>query len=152
MKTLRHLILAAALAAALILLPALSHAQNFLSYGTQSLLSGGTNNVAAATTNTYSSVVNCHLQENVGVALSFAATGTNTSTIVFRLKPSLDATTTDNVGTAFDISVAANGTNTVSVVTNLSVGAIGYLVHTKVENPNATSAITNVTLSYSLKK
>lgn len=127
-------------------------AQQFLSYGTQTLLSGGTVNVAAATTNSYAYNLDCKHQDSVGVLLSFTSVGTNSSAIVFRLKPSLDAVTSDNQGTSYDITVAANGTNTVTVCTNIAVGGIGFLMLTAVENPNASKALTNVTFSYSIKK
>lgn len=127
-------------------------AQGFTGYAAPQLLTGGTNFVAAATTNSYSSALTLTRQREVGIQISFASVGTNSSTIKFNFYPSLDNATIDRANTDYVLSIPANGTNTVTFVTNQVVGAIGYLSFDSIENPNATKALTNVAVNYSIKR
>lgn len=128
-------------------------AQGYTAYAAQTLIAGGTNNVAAATTNTYTQVLTLTRQREVAVQISFKSTGTNSSTIGFDFLPSVDGTTFDTANAAHSLNFAANGTTTVVVVTNLVAPAgIGYLKLASVRNPNATQAITNLSVIYAVKR
>jgi hypothetical protein len=130
-----------------------ARADGFNNYGEVAVISGGTNNIAAATTNTaYAATIDLHRQEWIALRISYTSTLTNGLTTIFRFKPSLDGTTNDNVGTSFDVTVTGNGTNNVCVVTNMSVGAIGYLKLTQIEHVNTTAALTNLYVSYAIKR
>ena len=149
----KKLILSFLALAATIFAGATAHAQGgYSAYGAQTLVAGGTNNVAAATTNSYTGVLTLTRQREVALQISFSSTGTNTSSIVFVLDPSVDGNTYDTANNDYNVTIAANGTNVVPFVTNLTVGAIGYLRLASVENPNGASALTNVSVIYSIKR
>ena len=138
--------------AALLLVPApRAQAQGFSAYAATTLVAGGTNIVAAASTNTYGTLTLTR-QEHLAIQFTFRATGTNTSGIQFIIDPSLDGETFDTVNDDYIFTAAANGTNLVTVVTNMpDVNAIGY-GRLRVGNPNATVAITNLTVKYAIKR
>jgi hypothetical protein len=127
-------------------------AQNYIGYSAETLIPGGTNNVAFAATNTYTLTLTLTRQAEVAIQLSFSALGTNTSNIDFKLEPSVDGVTFDTQNTAHTITIAANGTNVVTLVTNRVVGAVGYLRLRSVSNPNATQALTNLSVQYAIKR
>jgi len=114
-------------------------------------LNGGTNVVAAATTNSPNLVLQVPDSEYIGLHFGFASDATNDTTIRIVLKESLDGTTYAT-GESHTLSVAANGTTAVNVVTNINVGAIRYLKLTSIENANGASALTNVVFSYGFKR
>lgn len=132
------------------LLPS-ARAQGFSAYAPATLVAGGTNIVAAASTNTYGTLTLTR-QEHLALQLSFRCAGTNTSTIQFFLDPSLDGETFDTSNDDYTYTLTGNGTNLITVVTNLpGVNAIGY-ARLRVGNPNATVAITNLTVKYAIKR
>jgi hypothetical protein len=138
MKTLLRTLLAVAVLAA----PFALHAQ---SYGVVTVISGGTNNVAATATNTYTlPVMNLRQDEQIGVAISFKMPVAGNSNCTVRFARSLNGTTWE---TTPSLVVTATTTN---FVTNLTFGATGYLRPATVENVNIV-ALTNVTVSYSIK-
>lgn len=112
-------------------------------------LTGGTNAVAAATTNAVSDTIVAPRSANMGVFLSFKSVGTNDSTITVALKPKVGGTVATN-GLSYRFSVAANGTTTVTLGTNIFVyGFPEWQAY--IENPNGGSALTNVVLKTSDK-
>jgi len=128
-----------------LLLLCVSTMANAQSYGVVTLISGGTNNVAAAATNTYTVPVMRLLQdEQIGVFVSFKMPVAGNSNCTVRFARSLNGTTWE---TTPSLVVAATTTN---FITNLTFGATGYLRPSTVENVNAV-ALTNVTVSYSIK-
>lgn len=113
-------------------------------------LAGGTNNVAATTTNTSFAVILSSQGRGPYMAVqpSFKLIGAGTSAVVFKFDESVDGTIWDLA--AHTISVTASTTNVVTTLAPITLGAIGYLRLTTIENPNAT-AITNLTLKYVTK-
>jgi hypothetical protein len=118
-------------------------------YGVSVVL-GGTNNVAAATTNSsFATVIPATRATDIAVQPSFKLTGSGTSAVVLKFDESADnANWTAN---AVSISVTAAGTATVSKVSNFALGGIGYLRLSTVENPNA-SAVTNLSITFAQKR
>ena len=107
-------------------------------------LNGGTNIIAAATTNTYNAKLGLTKYDEVALELSFAYTGAGTGVQTFNLVPSNDGVAKATTGQVYSFAVAGNGTNTVDLLTNLYVGAPGYLILTTGANTNATLVATNV--------
>lgn len=139
MKTLLRTLLAVAVLAAS---STWLHAQ---SYGVNTVISGGTNNVAATATNTYTlPVMNLRQDEQIGVFISFKMPVAGNSNCTVRFARSLNGTTWE---TTPSLVVTATTTN---FCTNLTFGAVGYLRPATVENVNIV-ALTNVTVSYSIK-
>ncbi len=111
-------------------------------------LNGGTNNVAAASTNTYggSGVAFATANSSVlSLQATFSCNGTNAQAVTLVLDSSNDNANWQTSTLRWPIT--ANGTNTVTAVTNLSVGGQQVTRAHLVENPNATVAVTNLTLT-----
>jgi hypothetical protein len=125
-----------------------AHAQRAGFYPTS--LNGGTNNVAAAATNTYTIVQTVSEYDNVGFQVSFKSVGTNLSTITFGVSKSADSGTTFESTPSLYLSVAANGTNTVTAFAPFSVVGVSHVKLGPVGNPNGGSALTNVVASFRL--
>src|SRR2546426_12258892 len=92
---------------ALIALAAVStaRAQGYSGYSAEILLSGGTNNIAAATTNTYTTgnVMSLTRQREVGLVFSFNLQSASSSTHTILFSSSVDGTnwkTNDEIGRA----------------------------------------------------
>jgi hypothetical protein len=146
------LALAAVLVAAF--LPPSASAQGYTGYAAQTILGGGTNNIAPSGSNVYNAVMTLTRQREVAVQVQFSCVGTNLSTLVFHVDPSVDPNVGyDTANDAYDFSIAANGTNQVTYVTNLvALGGIGYLRLQSVVNPNSATAVTNLTVQYAIKR
>lgn len=145
MKKFNSLLAAITAMAALLLAAPAAQAQYILG-----AVLGGTNNVAATTTNTsFTTVVQATKALDIAIQPSFRLTGAGTSAVVIKFDESNDMLNWKVA--ARSISVTANGTNTVSNVANFTVGGVGYLRLSQVENPNAT-AVTNLTVKYSQKR
>lgn len=120
-------------------------------YGTLTILAGGTNNIANAASNVYSAPIDCTQRANVSLYMSANSSGANTNFINFTFRSSEDGTTnTMDLSQAYVFQLISNGTNKVSMVTNITVNATGYLILTAVHNPGSTLA-TNVTVTATLK-
>lgn len=125
---------------------AAAHAQYSLQTTT---LNGGTNNVAASTTNSVTApVIAATRASDVALQATFKLTGSGTSAVVFVFDESIDNSNWESASRT--LSVTAAGTSTVSNVGNYTLGGAGYLRLSSVQNPNA-AAITNLVLKYSLK-
>lgn len=119
-------------------------------YSVQSFIDGGTNNVAAATTNSYTHNIDVRKQDNACLQISFAMVDTSTTTIDLVLLKSLDASTWDTVDLK-TITLTADGTNTVCCVTNLSTAGLGWYRLSTIANTSAV-ALTNLSFSYAIKR
>lgn len=141
---------------ALIALAAVStaRAQGYSAYSAEILLSGGTNNIAAAATNTYTTgnVMSLTRQREVGLLFSFNLQSASSSTHTILFSSSVDGTNWKTNDAGYTLSLAANGTSTVLFTTNLTVGAIGYLRLESISNTNAAIALTNLAVLYSIKR
>lgn len=116
-------------------------------------LSGGTNNVAPATTNTYTSYWNLtqHDQATLYVSLKGNnASMTDNAKLNFALGPTsaLKGTVAPGI---FSVVLAADGTTASAYVTNLNMQTIGYLHLKSIENTNETYSLTNITISVYVK-
>jgi len=149
----KNLFRSALLLGAMLTLALPAAGQGYNAYAVQTLLTGGTNIVTAASSNVVSgSIITLTRQREVAIQASFAAVGTNDSTITFWLQPSVDGSTFDtSKNLTHNFTVAANGTSTVNITTNITVGAVGYL-RLAINNPNATMALTNVSVKASIKR
>lgn len=114
------------------------------------LLSGGTNNIPAATTNTATTYTLGRFPgSQTAISADVKLNGAGTSAVTFIFDRSLDGSNWDT-GTTYTLSITANGTNTVTGITNLTVGGVGYLRLKSLGNANA-SAVTNLTMKYTVK-
>jgi hypothetical protein len=121
--------------------------------GPVTVLNGGTNNVAAATTNTYALSYAISEVDNVGVQISLAGTaatpGAHTAT--FRFSKSMNGTTYETTPSQV-FSLTPNGTNVVCLVTNITAPSAALLKLVSVENSNTnTIPLTNITVTLRYK-
>lgn len=138
--------LALSLAAALLALPALGFDT------VSSSLNGGTANVAASTTNSYTtqSVFAPVYSSDIALAVSFvgsAASVSNAVTLVFD-------TSLDNSKWSpayFTISVTPTGTSEVTKNITQALGSIPYVRLSAIRNPNA-GFLTNVLIKATMKR
>lgn len=151
MKRLSPLLLTA-LIALIAALPA--RAQGYTGYSAEVLVAGGTNNIAGATTNTYSAgnVMTLTRQREVGLSFVFGLTGAATSTHQVLFSSSLDGLNWKTNDAGYSLTLTANGTATTVFNTNLTVGAVGYLRLESFANTNASQAVTNLYILYSVKR
>jgi len=140
MRTIKILLAAVAAVALLALCTPHAAAQQ---YGILSqLYDGGTNNIAATTTNSaVAKIIGVTKYDDLALDIKFSLTGAGTSNIVFKLDEGTDGV--NWLANTRTITMAANGTNAVYLPTNYTVNAMGYLRLNVVENP-ATNAITNL--------
>ena len=104
-------------------------------------MNGPTNAIAATTTNTCASVVALTKYDEVAIELTGKLVGAGTSAINSTWSVSSDGS--NFTAARYVISLTAAGTTTQTWVTNLNVGAVGYLRLDTIGNANATAA-TNV--------
>ena len=112
--------------------------------GASTVFSGGTNTIAALTTNTCNSKVALTKYDEVALEISFAYTGAGTSSQTFNFVPSVDGIKQGTAGQTYTFTIAGNGTTAVDLITNLYVGCPGYLFLTTAANTNASLVATNV--------
>jgi hypothetical protein len=149
----RLLLSALALAVfALLVTPPAAEAQ-YVGNGFDTIVNGGTNNIAAGATNVYtnsiiSPVKSEYLAVGVGYNFTVAPIGV-TPTATLRLQRSLDGSNWES--TPFHVLSPNGATNSVVWVTNFVIGASQYFRVSGVENTNS-SAITNFTIWYALKR
>jgi len=112
-------------------------------------LTGGTNNIAAETTNTTATAAFAVTRSTVaGLTLSLKLTGSGTTPVVVMLDSSLDGSNwKDNTHA---VTVTPAGTAVVSNYTNFTVGAVAFFRVGERQNANAT-AVTNLTLTVTSK-
>lgn len=110
--------------------------------------------VAAASTNTtYASsnwTASAISGSKMGVGVTFKLTGSGSSTVVLKFDASLDGATWETA--AYSVSAAANGTTAVVKNANFDLGALPYVRLSSIENPNASSAVTNLVIRYGNKR
>jgi hypothetical protein len=148
MKKLKNIVSLIAFAAlAFFTLPANAQSYN-LGY-----IGGSTANSPASTDNTTwyttnSAVIAVTKASNVALQVEHKLNGAGTSAIIFRFAASADGTTwTDSY---LLVTNTAAGTTLVSSTRDVSVGAIGFLRLTSINNANA-NAVTNLFVRYAFK-
>ena len=110
-------------------------------YQATTILNGGTNNVAAATTNSsVAQIIGLTRFDSAVFEVNFKLTGAGTSAVVYKIDESADGT--NWVTNTRSLSVTANGGTTVVGLTNFTVNSVGYLRWNVIEQPNA-NALTN---------
>lgn len=115
----------------------------------QTVISGGTNRVAAATANTYLSLIDARKSEYISLMLSFKCTAASDSNTVFVISRGNDwsqGTNSMETTPAYVINVPANGTTTVTYATNISVLGWSHLVLNYVTNGHASAIVTNLSV------
>lgn len=119
------------------------------SYRVVTVMSGGTNTVAASTTSAVNLPTAVSQQTDAGLQISLASTAGATGNVTFLLDRSVDGQTYET-SPYFSITVAYNGTSTVTVFTNLDVRGVGTLRLKSIQTP-ATYAATNISVKLSQK-
>lgn len=110
------------------------------------LISGGTNNIAATLSTTPNADVVTLKGSSMSLLLSFKLTGAGTDVVTFTFKPTDAAGNVSTVAAqALTFPVTANGTTTVNYLTNVTVGAMAGYRLTLVTNAAAAVAVTNLT-------
>ncbi len=123
--------------------------------GNTTLISGGTNFLTKAFTNVYSGLridVPRATSVNLYVAQKPSSNSVSTTLVLAR---SVDGTTLDTLNTIRWTFAGATNTasvNRVIAITNLDVGSIPYLFLTAIENGEAVSVLTNLTVTYGYKR
>lgn len=111
---------------------------------------GGTNNIAATTTNSPSAdTIAVSEFANVGYQITVKPLSSSTGTVVFNFAQSLDSTTYESVP-QHTVTCTLNGTSAITTVGNLSIPSAGTLKLVSIANTNA-MAITNIAIVYRLK-
>lgn len=132
---------------------ALSIAAHAQTPGVYTLMSGGTNFVAAGTTNGAVGTFNVSEYASVDIQITMKASNTNVTPVIFNFVKSLDGTTYETT-TSLTASLTPNGTNEVSKVYNLSVPNVALLKLVSIENATlaaSSSYVTNVAVKWRVK-
>lgn len=116
----------------------------------QSLFINSTNSVAAATTNTPNSVVDCTggKEFSIGVVSQFQAAGV--SNVIFYFEKSPDGVNFEPTPSLSYVFIG-NGTNVVTGVTNFTLNAVPYVRLSHVSNTNVSFATTNTSIRVFVK-
>jgi len=123
--------------------------------GANTIISGGTNNVAVAATNTYNLRLDVPRADSLALTIRARPAVSNQVTLYLSFARSLDGSTWDNVT---PLSVVLTGTtnvlstNYVTLSTNIPVGSIPYFKLLTLGSPETITIHTNVTLSYGFKR
>jgi len=138
-----------------IALATLASAQEIVWKGATTLLSGGTNNVAATTTNTYTSlIIDCSRASEFALYVSAKPRGSlsNIVTLNLTLYPSLDGSTIANAAPAqtYTLTGTTNSSGVVIGITNVTVGSIPQYAITAIGNSEGL-AVTNLTVAWGPK-
>ncbi len=120
-----------------------------LSIETVPTLTGGTNFVAATSTNTgYAIPITVTRAGNVSIQPILKLQGAGTSVVVMRVDRSVDGNTWE--AAAHSLSVTMAGTAVATSVTQIACNGTAFYRISSIENPNAT-ALTNILVKYSFK-
>lgn len=115
------------------------------------LENGGTNNVAAATSRSTSYIIDVSKQDNVALEVTFKCNDTNAYNLFITLQPTVTGLAFDTTQTKV-LAIPANGTSTNTTVTNLSCAGIKGWKIASINNTNPTTHITNLSISYGIKR
>lgn len=151
MKFIRTILVTVALVAAFTVAAPDAKAQATIN----TIMSGGTNNVAAVATNTYTAGALCIAEGaasqftaiQISYAFHAAPVGAAPS-VQFTLKRSLDNSNWED--TAFHTLLATGNTNTTIWLTNLAPCSVPYLCISEIRNTNS-AVITNITVKAASK-
>jgi hypothetical protein len=138
------------LIAALIFIAPKAHAQRY-SLQSATITSNSVTVTAIAATATNTTVradIPATKAINLGIQASFVLAGSGTSAVVLKFDESLDGSNWESA--AHSLTITANGTSSVVGVANLSLGGIGFIRLSSVENPNA-NAINSLVIKYAQK-
>ena len=138
MKALRNII------SALTMLALCSLAAVAQQYGYGTLLAGGTNSVLGTETRVYTTAAGLTKYEDCTLWVSFKAVSTATGVVDFKLHKSLDGVLWDTTQTAL-FRLTSDGTTLVNGLTNIALGAIGYIKLGSSINTQAVD-LTNITI------
>lgn len=118
--------------------------------GVYTILTGGTNVIAAATTNTPGSTFAVSEYDTVDVQITLKASTTNESAVTFYFTKSLDSTTYESTP-SLSAEVTPNGTAEVSKVFTFAVPGAATLKLSHAANANANGYVTNVAMKWRVK-
>jgi len=142
----KKLFLAIVMSLGSLALPA--HAQKAGLYGTS--LNGGTNNIAATATNTYTIDIPVGEFDSVGLQLSAKPLSTSTGTLPFRISKSCDGGSSFESVPSLSSTITFAGTGQVTNISVFSVPGVSHLRIVSGENTNA-MAVTNILAKVRLK-
>lgn len=112
---------------------------------------GGTNNIAANTTNVVAVRLDCPQSENIVLWTNFKLVGAGTSSLEFILARGTEDSYETNSLAIHKWNVAANGTTPVTGITNIQVLGIPHLWLVSRGHNNA-NAVTNLDFRYGFKR
>lgn len=118
--------------------------------GVYTILSGGTNALAYASTNALGSTFAVSDYDNVGIQVSSAASAATVGTLTFRFAESLDSTTYDSTARHV-INLTLASATTVAFVTNIAIPSAAVLKLTAIENACTNGYATNITVKWRVK-
>lgn len=119
-------------------------------------ITGGTNNIAATTTNTYDASISAagftvDKAGYISIGTQFKATGANSGNLMLTFVPTDSSTNGSTIAAeAITITIPANGTTQVNSVTNVFIGATPTVLLKTAGNTGA-SAITNLLIRVNYK-
>ena len=124
---------------------------NAQTYAVQNL-SLATNAVAASSTETLSSVIDCGKQDTVAVMLQFKMSTSGTGNQTFTFARSVDGTSYETLaGKQTAVVVAATGATTSTTVTNIPSYGAKYIKLISWANADAGAYTTNMVVKYAVK-
>lgn len=96
-------------------------------------------------------VIDCTRVKDVALQVKFTFANTTTSNVVYTVCKSIDGANWETTP-CFTWTIAGNGTTSVTSTTNLTVGGLGYLKLTSIQNTHASIVVTNNQVAYSIKR
>lgn len=118
--------------------------------GVYTIMSGGTNNIAYATTNTPANTFAVSEHDWVAITVSSKASANTTGTLTFRFAESLDSTNYETTPKHV-IPLTLNSASTVTIVTNIPVYGAATLKWASLENACTNGYATNITVNWRVK-
>jgi hypothetical protein len=107
-------------------------------------------NIPGGATSNYNLTIGAQKYKEVGISATWKLDGAGTDVSTITFDQSLDGSTWSTVGSS-TLAAANAGTTTVTYVTNITMNAKGYIRLKSMVNGTSGQAITNLTISYSLK-
>jgi hypothetical protein len=117
-------------------------------YSATEVYTSSTNSIGTNATVTNNVTITATKSSDVGLAITARGASGATNTVTASFSRSLDGT---NWATFITLPVTMSGTNLVTAVTNVSVGAVGFLRLNTVANADVAATATNVSVRVSRK-
>ncbi len=115
------------------------------------MVSGGTNNVAAGVTNTFSSTLAVSEYDYCAIQFSVKSSAADAGQVILKIPRSLDSTTYETAPGIY-LPLTLNGTTLVTVVTNVPIFGVATFGNPTVQHTNGGAFLTNVTVKVRLNQ